>query len=63
MTLWVLFALVVLNGQPQVGVAPFTTQAECEAAKQKITEQLIKQYGDFEGALSCHAETVVKNHI
>jgi hypothetical protein len=62
MTLWVLFAIVVLNGDPVVQTVGFKTQADCEAVKTKLTEQLIKTYGDFEGAISCHAETVVKNH-
>jgi len=62
MTIWVLFVLVVLNGEPQVETVGFKDQATCEAAKTELTNQLIKKYGDFKGAISCHAETIVDTH-
>jgi hypothetical protein len=56
--MWVLFAVMILtgtaqDGKPIINAEPFKTQAECEAAKSKVTEALIAKYPTAEASLTC----------
>lgn len=56
--MWVLFAVMLLtgtgsDGKPIINAEPFKSQAECEAAKAKVTELIIAKYPTAEASLTC----------
>lgn len=51
--MWVLFAIILINGHLQTDQASFKSQADCEAAKATITKAIIAD-GHADGvSLTC----------
>ena len=61
-SIWVLFVLVFVNGQPTATTVPFKSQTECEAAKDQLTKDIIKNDGDFQGNLTCFEAKIGEHH-
>lgn len=56
--MWVLFAVMILtgtgqDGKPIINAEPFKSQAECEAAKSAVIEQIIAKYPTAQASLTC----------
>lgn len=52
MSIYVLYAIFLLNGQPQVVTERYQTLDQCEADKTKVTEALVAN-GVAEGGVQC----------
>lgn len=58
MGVWVLFAIMLLTGpgstgEPVINYHPFKTQAECEAAKTKVTEAIAAKSPGSDASIVC----------
>lgn len=52
-TPWVLFAIILVMGEPHAQAFAFTDQAHCEAAKAVAMTSLAKQFPNGEGSFTC----------
>lgn len=52
-SIWVMFAIIILNGEPKVAYLPFEDQAQCEAAKSELVKEIIVKDGAFKGSITC----------
>lgn len=52
-SVWIMFAIIILNGQPSTVWLPSHSQAECEATKNELTKEMITKYGALKGSIQC----------
>lgn len=52
-SIWVMYVIVIVNGQFVTASKGFDDQAHCEAAKTEATADIIKAQGSFQGNITC----------
>lgn len=52
MSIWVLIAIVFINGSAHMGSAAYSTQAACEAAKVEFIQSALEHNAD-KGSFTC----------